>query len=376
MGSKAESVYAVGLDGIAAARTRLSRIDGEKGELIIAGFPVEELAPNAVFEETFFLLLHDRIPTNPELLEFKNTLSSLRTLPKSVEPLLQSAASHGSSITDMLRMASASLSIGMETEDPVFTGMRAVAAFPTAVASAYRALKNLPNIPPDPGLSHAANFLWMLSGSLASPVQIRALDTYWNTVADHGLNPSTFAARVIASTRSDLISAITGALGALKGPLHGGAPGPALDMVFEIGTEERAEEVIQAKLAAKERLMGFGHRLYRVRDPRADVLADQAKLLYETTPELRRLHDLAMHVEKTALRLLSAAHPDRPLKTNVEFYAALLLHGIGLDRDLFTPTFACARAAGWTAHAIEQSKERILRPDAEYIGATGRRWKN
>jgi citrate synthase len=195
-----------------------------------------------------------------------------------------------------------------------------------------------------------------------------------NTVVDHGFNASTFAARVIVSTRSDLISAVTGAVGALKGPLHGGAPGPALDMVFEIGDASRAEAVLRDKLARGERLMGFGHRVYRVRDPRADVLAEAAERFYGSGGD-RGLYELARSVEATALRLLREHKPDRQLETNVEFYTALLLHGLGLPTALFTPTFAVGRVAGWVAHGLEQlAHGRLIRPQSEYVGERGRRW--
>src|SRR5262249_56966251 len=199
----------------------------------------------------------------------------------------------------------------------------------------------------------------------------RGLETYLNAVCDHGLNASTFAARVIVSTRSDLVSAVTGAVGALKGPLHGGAPGPALDMVFEIGRSDRAEDVILSKLARGERLMGFGHRVYRVRDPRADVLAAAAEKFYATEGD-RELYELAIAIERTALRLLAQYKPDRRINTNVEFYTALLLHGLGLPSELFTPTFAIARVLGWTAHCLEQLREgRLIRPESMYVGPTG-----
>jgi citrate synthase len=194
-------------------------------------------------------------------------------------------------------------------------------------------------------------------------------------VCDHGLNASTFAARVIVSTGSDITSAITGAVGALKGPLHGGAPGPALDMVFDIGAPARAEPEIRARLDRGERLMGFGHRVYRVRDPRADVLARAAEQFYAGGSN-RDLYELARHVETTALRLLRERKPDRRLDTNVEFYTALLLHGVGLPTDLFTPTFAVGRVLGWVAHCQEQRREgRLIRPQSAYIGPTGRRYQ-
>jgi citrate synthase len=188
------------------------------------------------------------------------------------------------------------------------------------------------------------------------------------------MNASTFTARVIASTGSDFVSAIVGAIGALKGPLHGGAPGPALDMVFEIGSAERAEAYLRKKIEAREKLMGFGHRVYKVRDPRADVLAAAAERMFRRGGDLA-LYELARAVESTAIRLLEEYKPGRRLQTNVEFYTALLLHGMGLETALFTPTFAISRAAGWIAHAFEQRRaNRIIRPQSLYVGERGRRW--
>src|SRR6185503_11008509 len=224
-------------------------------------------------------------------------------------------------------------------------------------------------------LGHAANFLYMLSGEMPDAERVRALETYLNTVIDHGLNASTFTARVITSTGSDLVSAVVGAIGALKGPLHGGAPGPALDMVFEIGDASRAEAFLRRKIEAGEKLMGFGHRVYKVRDPRADVLAAAAERLYTRAGDMT-LYTLARDVERTALRLLEEYKPGRRLQTNVEFYTALLLHGLDLDVELFTPTFAISRVSGWIAHALEQrAANRLIRPRSEYIGPRDRRWR-
>lgn len=214
----------------------------------------------------------------------------------------------------------------------------------------------------------------MLRSAAPTPRQARALETYLNTVVDHGLNASTFTARVIMSTRSDVISALTGALGALKGPLHGGAPGPALETVFEVGEPGRAEAVLRAKLERGERLMGFGHRVYRVRDPRADVLAEAGRALYETDADAA-LYALATEVERVALRLLHERSPERALKTDVGSDTALLLHGLDLPLDLFTPTFAVGRVAGWTAHCLEQARDaRLIRPSSLYVGARERAW--
>jgi citrate synthase len=249
-----------------------------------------------------------------------------------------------------------------------------VSRLPTIVATFWRLMRGAEPIAPRGDLGHAANFLYMLGGELPDPERVRGLETYLNTVVDHGLNASTFTARVITSTGSDLVSSVVGALGALKGPLHGGAPGPALDMVFEIGEPSRAEEILRRKIAEGEKLMGFGHRVYKVRDPRAEVLASAAKRMYTRAGDMS-LYTLARSVEATAIRLLEEYKPGRRLQTNVEFYTALLLHGLGLDTSLFTPTFAISRASGWIAHAFEQRKaNRIIRPQSEYSGPRDRKW--
>lgn len=347
--------------------TRLSMVDGEAGQLILAGYAVEDLAPRASFEEVAYLLLHGRLPGTSEGLDFAQNLAGRRALPRAAVEILRGAAAVRTPPIDALRMATAVLSLGRE-ENPMEDALTAIAAFPAIVGAYWRLLHGEQPAPLRAGLSHAAHYLHQVFGVDPSPERARALETYLNTVCDHGFNASTFAARVIVSTRSDVISAITGAVGALKGPLHGGAPGPALDMVFEIGTPERAEAVIRAKLARGERIMGFGHRVYRVRDPRADVLAHAAERFYSDGGD-RSLYELARSVESTALRLLREHKPDRRLDTNVEFYTALLLHGLGLPSQLFTPTFAVGRVLGWSAHCLEQLHEgRLIRPQSVYVG--------
>ena len=360
-----------GLEDVVAASTRLSHVEGEAGRLTIAGYAVEDLAPYASFEEMAYLLLHGRLPEPSERVRFAQrrggTASALRA-PR-LEVLREAAATKAPPM-DALRMAAPLLSLGRE-ENPLDDAMTAIASFPTIVGAYWRLRHGEAPVPVRTDLAHAAHYLHQLSGAEPSAERARALETYLNTVCDHGLNASTFAARVIVSTRSDVISALTGAVGALKGPLHGGAPGPALDMVFDIGKPERAEAVIRARLDRGERLMGFGHRIYRVRDPRADVLARAAERFYSSDGD-RSLYDLARMVEATALRLLRELKPDRRLDTNVEFYTALLLHGLGLPSALFTPTFAVGRVLGWAAHCLEQLRDgRLIRPQSAYIGPTG-----
>jgi citrate synthase len=366
--------FTPGLEGVVAAETALSHVDGLKGELIIAGFPLAELAAKATFEEATYLLWHGRLPTQPELDDLKQELAELRPLPSATLNLLREAAQVHTSPMDALRMAAATLDLGSSSTDPLTTGKMVVAQVASIVASYHRLRQGQPLLAPDATLGHAANYLYMLTGKRPSEARVRGLETYFNTVIDHSLNASTFAARVIVATQTDLVSAITGAIGALKGPLHGGAPGPALETVFEIGTADRAEAVLQAKLDAGERLMGFGHRVYKVRDPRAEVLGAAAEKMFQADGDMA-LYELAKAVEATAVRLLAIHKPGRNLQTNVEFYTALLLHGLGLSTDLFTPTFAVGRTSGWLAHCYEQMKNgRLIRPQSRYTGVMNREW--
>ncbi len=371
--SEKEKIYSPGLEGIPAAKTKLSRVNGEAGRLTIAGYEVEEFAGKASFEETIYLLWNGNRANPIELNQFSEELRGSRRFSKVIRTIIEEAVYANLPLIDILRIGSAALSLGAGEENRKKDAMAVLSTFPLIVAWAYRLSKGLAPVLPKQDLDLAANFLYMLNGTDPETKSVRALNTYLNTVCDHGLNASTFAARVIISTQSDMISAVTGGLGALKGPLHGGAPGPALDTVFEIGKKENAETVLREKLKHGERLMGFGHRIYKVRDPRADVLAAAAKILYNTE-EKKEFYDLAMFVEKKALDLLKEYKPDRILQTNVEFYTALLLHGLELPTQLFTPIFAMGRAAGWTAHCFEQLSERILRPDAIYIGEEGKHW--
>jgi citrate synthase len=365
-----------GLEGVVAAATRLSHVDGEAGVLLIGGYPVEELAPRARFEEVVHLLWEGRLPTAGELATLRRELAARRALPATTVAVLEAAARRRAPVMDALRMAVGTLSLadGPGDKDPRAAARLLVAAFPTIVGAYWRLRRGEAPVPVRAELTHAASLLHQLTGQEPGPDHVRGLETYLNTVADHGLNASTFAARVIVATRSDPISAITGAVGALKGPLHGGAPGPALDLVREIGQPERIEAELRRRLDRGERLMGFGHRVYRVRDPRADVLAAAAERFYAEEGDAA-LYRLARAVEATARRLLAERHPERRLDTNVEFYTALLLHGLGLDAELFTPIFAVSRVAGWTAHCLEQLAEgRLIRPQSVYVGDTGRRW--
>jgi citrate synthase len=369
------NAYKPGLEGVVAAETKLSSVDGQKGELIIAGFPIEELASRATFEEVCYLLWHGgQLPNQEELDAFNKELAALRPIPQATLEVLEAAAGYKVPPMDALRIAAGSLDMDLGETDDVQRARASAARIPTIVAAYWRLLHGQVAVAPRQDLGHAANYLYMLTGEEPSEARVRGLETYLNTVSDHGLNASTFTARVIISTQSDMVSAIVGAIGALKGPLHGGAPGPALDMVFEIGEASKAEPYMRAMLDRGERLMGFGHRVYKVRDPRADVLSHAAEKMFHADGDMR-LYELARHVESVAIKLLDEYKPGRNLRTNVEFYTALLLHGLDLETDLFTPTFAVGRVAGWIGHCFEQQQSgRLIRPQSVYTGERNRTW--
>ena len=372
--------YSPGLKDVVAAETRLSHVDGEAGVLVIGGYPLEEIAERATYEEMVHLLWHGSLPTAAALDGFTSELAASRPLSGVTHDLLRGAAKERRPVIDVVRMAAASL----PTIDDTADARSLVAGLPTIVAAYWRLLHGKEPVAPDASLGHAANLLYMLDGEIPGDDRVQALTTYLNTVIDHGMNASTFTARVIVSTRSDFVSAVTGAIGALKGPLHGGAPGPVISMLEAIGDADNAESFLREKLESGERLMGFGHAVYRVRDPRADVLSRAARTFFDRDDDGQDdygqdghgdLYALALHVEKIALELLEAYKPGRRLQTNVEFYTALLLKGLGLNPDLFTPMFAVGRVAGWTAHCIEQrAVDRLYRPESLYSGEMNKRW--
>lgn len=364
-----------GLDGVVAVQTRLSHVDGQNGILIIGGYELADLAGKVTFEEAAHLLWTGRLPTQSEAETLTRDIAGLRSLPDAALTIVREAVRHKAPPIDALRMACSTLSLDLRNPNDIShdadlaSAKMLVARLPTVVAAYTRLASGQEPLAPRTDLSLSANFLYMVNGTAPDPVVARALDTYWVTVIDHGMNASTFTARVIASTRSDMVSAVTGAIGALKGPLHGGAPGPVLEMLREIGSADRAEPWVRNELAAGRRIMGFGHRVYKVRDPRAEVLGRVAEEMSGAALQDRQLYDLARQVEATVLRVLDDVKPGRNLKTNVEFYTALVLQSIGLEPAMFVAMFACGRAAGWCAHVIEQhAEDHLIRPQSEYIG--------
>jgi citrate synthase len=350
-----------GLERVVAAETVLSDVDGEAGRLVIRGYEIEALAGHSSYEDVVWLLWGGFFADLPRAGSTRAALGAART--KIFERLPGFNAGVGA--IEALRIGLAHVADG----DDLGTALQLVAAGPVLTAAIVRAAQGLPPVAPDPEAGLAADFLHMLRGVPPNAEEAAALDAYLVTVADHGLNASTFAARVAASTQAGLASAAIAGLCALKGPLHGGAPGPVLDMFDAIGAPGNAEAWIERALARGERLMGFGHRVYRVRDPRADALKAAIGKLPKTAGRLA----FAETIERTALARLAARHPMRRLETNVEFYTALLLEALRIPRTAFTCVFACGRLAGWIAHAREQEATgRIIRPRSVYCGPAPR----
>ena len=354
--------YSPGLEGIIAGETSLSYVDGEQGRLLYRGYRIGDLVAHGTYPAVANLLWagewepDHRLPTAPIP---PAVMTVLRALPASTKPM------------DALRTAVSAWGATRELPwPPTVEQARALTSFsPSALAAFARLRAGLEPIDPDPALDLTEGFLYQLTGARPDSGTARALDAYFIVGAEHGFNASTFTARVITSTRSDIASAITGAIGTMKGPLHGGAPSEVVDQLSRVGSTEHAEAWIRETLAQGERLMGFGHRVYRAYDPRAAALRTVAEGM-EHKPDWLQL---AIEVEDVALRVLAELHPDRPLKTNVEFYAAPVLMGVGLAPDLFPATFSLARHAGWTAHVLEQAAtNRLIRPDVNYVGARER----
>lgn len=348
-----------GLDGIPAAETALSHVDGERGELIIAGEHVASLAGTASFEGVTARLWN---AASGLALSEANVRASLGAARQRAFARLSDLlpATRGMSIVDGCRAAIA----GLRAENGLEHEATIVGALPVIAGALVRLAKGLDPVAPDPDASHTADTLRMLRDR-AEPREVAALDAYLVTVCDHGMNASTFATRVVASTQADLFAAVTAGYCALTGPLHGGAPEPVLEMLDAIGTRERIQPWVDAALARGERLMGFGHRVYRVRDPRADVLKAAIERLAAEGADL----PFAGEVEAYIREALRRKNPDRPLETNVEFFTAILLDALAIPRQAFTPIFAVGRSAGWTAHAREQQRTgRLIRPSSSYVG--------
>jgi citrate synthase len=359
-GAAPGNASASGLEGVVVADTLLSDVDGEQGRLVIAGHDVESLADRTPFEGVCALLWsHARARTEGEV---RAAIGRGRERAWALLPSLGGALEAADGM-EALRASMAHLHAGDGADEGDIAGASAVFA-----AAWSRRRRGLAPVAPDASASQAADFLRMTRGADPEPARAAGLDAYLATVSDHGMNASTFTARVVASTGSDIVSAVVAAIGALKGPLHGGAPGPVLDMLDAIGAPENAVAWLESEIAAKRRIMGMGHRIYRVRDPRAAVLEKVVLRLEGAGISAPRL-PLARAVEQAAVGVLRKRYPDRPLLANVEFYTAVLLDTVGLPRELFSSVFAVSRAAGWCAHVAEQrAMGRLIRPASRYVG--------
>jgi citrate synthase len=357
---------AAGLRGVAAATSSISDVNGEKGELIYQGYNIHDLAEHSTFEEVVFLLWNKRLPTSSELSELEQSLRAAYEVPGEVIALIKQFPREADPI-DVLRTAVSALEFydrdarNISREASVKTAIKLTAQFPTLVAASERIRRGLEPIKADPNLNIAANFLYQLKGERPSERNARIFDVCLILHADHELNASTFTARVVAGTLADMYAAVTAAIGALSGPLHGGANTNVMKTLLEIGSVEEAEPYIKKALAEKRKIMGFGHAVYKTEDPRATHLRKFSKEMGEAAGDAKWF-EMSRKVEEVIMR-------EKGLFPNVDFYSASTYYMMGIPLDLYTPIFAVSRISGWTGHILEQyADNKLIRPRAEYIG--------
>jgi citrate synthase len=362
-----------GLEGVVVAETTVGDVRGQEGFYHYRQYSAVELAEKRSLEDVWYLLFNGSLPTPDERRAFDELVRPKREVPDSVKPLLPAIANAGEHFIplDALRTAVSLVAYAMDFKPSLDVSadelrrnaLRLCAVIPTLIMSLYRLNQGLEPIDPHPELGYAANYLYMLTGEVPDPVKARAVEQYQISTIDHGFNASTFTARVVTSTGADLGAAVVAGIGALSGPLHGGAPSRALDMLDAIQTPDRAEAWIRNAVESGDRIMGFGHRVYKTDDPRSVMLRGVAERLDGP------LVDFAKQVERTVVDVLAELKPGRKLYTNVEFYAGVVMNDCGLPRELFTPTFASSRVIGWCTHILEQAADnRLIRPSARYIG--------
>jgi len=363
------NVAKAGLEGIVAAESRLSDVNGEEGKLIYAGYDIHDLAEHATYEEVVYLLWNGKLPTRAALAELKEQLNAEAGLPSPIQTLISSLPKNANPM-DVLRTIVSALSFydpdGPDNSEEANTrrAIRLTAKFPTIVTTFQRVRSGLPPVEPRKDLSVAGNFLFTLRGEEPDEIATRTMDVAFVLHADHELNASTFAARVTAATLSDMYSAIVSAIGTLRGPLHGGANEGVIKNLLEIGSVEGVEQWVLDAFARKKKIMGFGHLVYRTVDPRAIHLAEMSRKLGERIGETK-WYEMSMKMQEVVLR-------EKHLNANVDFFSASTYYALGIPTDLFTPIFACSRISGWTAHVLEQFKNnRLIRPRAEYVGPRG-----
>ncbi len=354
-----------GLEDVVALESRICFIDGHEGRLIYQGYDIRELAARSTFEEVAYLLWYGRLPTATQLAELRARFGALRPLPPPVVDLIRRMPTDATPM-DVLRTTVSALALfepeeGKPGASSIGGAQRLTAALPTILGVFHRHRTGMPDLAPRPDLSQAAYLLYALLDRDPTELDARAVDVALILHADHELNASTFAARVTASTLSDLYSAVTSAVGTLKGPLHGGANERVMEMLDEIGAPDRAEAVVHQKLAQHERIMGFGHRVYKVEDPRATILREWSRRVGESAGNL--------HAYDVLQKVVEVVHREKGLYPNVDLFSGSVYATLGIPRDLFTPIFAASRVAGWTAHVLEEYRDlRLIRPTARYVG--------
>ena len=354
-----------GLEGIVAATTAISKVEGNTGRLIYRGYNIHDLARTTIFEEVAHLLWFGRLPSQQELTNLQERFAAERTIPENVMVTLRALPTSTEPMDALRTAVSAWGAVAIKGQPTVDQAIALTARFPLFLAAFNRLRHGQEPLESKSELGHAANYLYLLTGEIPSEEHVRGLNAYLVLLADHGMNASTFTARIVASTESDITSSIVAAIGALKGPLHGGAPSKVQDMLREIGTPENADSWIRDAVTTGKKLMGFGHRVYKTTDPRAEELREMARVADPQGFVFTR------RVEELAISILEELKPGRRLYTNVEYYSAALMASVGLSGDLFTPTFAVSRVGGWTAHVLEQAgNNRLIRPEAEYTGPT------
>ncbi|HEX8806011.1 MAG TPA: citrate/2-methylcitrate synthase [Candidatus Aquilonibacter sp.] len=361
-----------GLEGVVVGHTDLSNVEGQVGRLTYRGYDIDDLAPNASFEEVAHLLLFGHLPNATELKAFKEELASRRALPGQLLAAMQTVPKTAWPM-DVMRTITSGLALFVpvnnhgEHVSDVHSAIDLIAKMATILAAWDRIRRGLQPIEPRTDLSHAANFLYMRTGKVPAEIEEDAIDTYLVLLADHSFNASTFSARVTASTRADIYASVTSALATLTGDLHGGAASATYTNLVEIGAPEKAEKFVHDEIAKGNRIMGMGHREYRVRDPRAKHLEAIAQELSKHSGT--KWYPIARELENHSQRILAQEHPDRKIYANVDFYTAPVLADLGIPGDEFTALFACGRIAGWTAHILEQLHDnRLIRPQATYSG--------
>ncbi|HEX4120388.1 MAG TPA: citrate synthase [Verrucomicrobiae bacterium] len=358
-----------GLDGIVAAQTRLSDVRGDAGELIYAGYDINELAGKVSYEEIVHLLHWNHLPNRKELAELKATLVADRDLPQGVVDILRTVP-RDTPPMDVIRTAVSAMGcFDAQRDDHSYDdqrrkAMRLIAQIPIITAYYHRIRQGKEILQSKPGLGEAANFLYLMDGEEPSKEKANTLDLCYVLHADHGMNASTFSARVTIATLSDMYSAITSAIGTLKGPLHGGANEGVIKMLIEIGSLDKVDAYVEDCLAQKKKIMGIGHRVYKTLDPRAPHLKRMAQTLCSKVGE-RKWIQMSDRIAEIMLK-------KKNLHANVDFYSATVYYSLGIPTDLFTPIFTIARTAGWTAHILEQlADNRLIRPQSKYTGPTG-----